>query len=105
MLNIHRVLCLFLAFLLTVQPAWGWSEGGHHLIAVLAYDLMPPAQQKTVIELLKQHPRYSEDFKVPDSAQSADQLGHWMNGSFSRNPKAFRKLRECSGWSDPLSPL
>ena len=75
--KLRSILVSVLALILTVQPALGWSEGGHHLIAVLAYDLMQPAQQKRLMELLENHPRFAGDFKP--GPKVAD-LNHWTIG-------------------------
>jgi hypothetical protein len=86
----RRVLCLLLAFLLTVQPAMAWSECGHHIIAVLAYDLMKPEQQKRVIELLKHHPRFAEDFNEPEKAKKTETLDHFIIGNAGYWPDIAR---------------
>ena len=94
MLKPHRVLCLFLAFLLTVQPAMAWSECGHHIIAVLAFDLMKPAEQKRVIDLLKQHPRFAEDFTPPTKTKTPDELAQWTIGTAGYWPDIARSQPE-----------
>jgi hypothetical protein len=73
--------------MLTVQPAFAWSDGGHHIIAVLAFDLMKPAGQKRVIELLSKHPRFAEDFKP--GPKIAD-LNHWTIGRAGYWPDVAR---------------
>jgi hypothetical protein len=88
--KLRRVLCLFLAFLLTVQPCLAWSECGHHIIAVLAYDLLKPEQQKQVIELLKHHPRFAEDFNEPDKATKIETLDHFIIGNAGYWPDIAR---------------
>jgi len=45
-LNFRSLLAGTLAIVLTIQPAFAWSECGHNIIAILAYDLMKPEQQK-----------------------------------------------------------
>lgn len=89
-----RVLCLYLAFMLTVQPAMAWSECGHHIIAVLAFDLMKPDKQLQVLELLKHHPRFAEDFKTPGSAKSSEQIAHWQIGRAGYWPDVARRQPE-----------
>lgn len=85
--NLCPLLVSVLAFALTVQPAFAWSEGGHNIIAVLAFDLMKPEQQKRVIELLERHPRLAEDFKP--GPKSAD-LNHWIIGRAGYWPDVAR---------------
>ena len=90
MLKLRRVLCLFLAFLLTAQPCLAWSECGHHIIADLAFDLMKPAEQNRVLELLKHHPRFSEDFAEPDRAERTESLDHFTIGNAGYWPDIAR---------------
>ena len=80
--------------LLFVSPAQGWFEGGHHLIAVLAWDLLPPADQKSVIEILKQHPNFEEDFKAPADVLSVTQRNWWLIGRAGYWPDVARKYRD-----------
>ncbi len=87
MRKLRSLLVALLAFILTVQPAFAWSEGGHNIIAVLAFDLMKPAQQKRVIELLAKHPRFVEDFKP--GPKIAD-LNHWIIGRAGYWPDVAR---------------
>ena len=89
-----RVLAVFLAFLLTVQPAMAWSECGHHIIAVLAYDLMKPADQLRVLELLKHHPRFADDFKTPANSTTPEQTAHWYIGRAGYWPDVARSQPE-----------
>ena len=90
MLKLRRVLCLFLAFLLAIQPAMAWSECGHHIIAILAYDLMKPAEQHRVIDLLKHHPRSAEDFTPPARALATQDLNRWYIGTAGYWPDVAR---------------
>jgi len=34
--------------------AFGWSEGGHHIIASLAYQMLDDADKQAIVELMKQ---------------------------------------------------
>jgi hypothetical protein len=53
-------------------PAFGWSESGHHLVALLAFDHLSPDEQRQLLETLAAHPRYAEDFTPPPMVRSAD---------------------------------
>lgn len=94
MLNVRRILVCILAFLITAQPALAWSECGHNIIAILAYDLMKPAQQKQLQELLKQHPRFNEDFAAPENVKTSEQLAHWYIGRAGYWPDVARSQPE-----------
>ena len=87
MRKLRSILVSVLVVMLTVQPALALSEGGHNIIAVLAFDLMQPAQQKRVIELLSKHPRFAEDFKP---APKIADLNHWTIGRAGYWPDVAR---------------
>ncbi|MFZ4082912.1 MAG: hypothetical protein ACOYKN_16920 [Pirellula sp.] len=57
---------LILVFLLPSQLCHAWSEGGHHLIAAVAFSLLTEKEQAELISVLQKHPRYAEDFVPPD---------------------------------------
>lgn len=90
MLTLRSIPTVALALLLTVQPALAWSECGHHIIAVMAFDLMKPADQQRIQQLLKHHPRFGEDFAAPNNTMDADQLAHWVVGRAGYWPDVAR---------------
>jgi hypothetical protein len=68
---------LAVAVLLCPSIASAWSEGGHHLIGLLAYLLLDDAEKVAFQDLLTHHPRFAEDFKVPGNVANADR---WKAG-------------------------
>ena len=76
--------CL-LAVPLCVMPislASAWSESGHHIVALMAYELLEDGQQKELVELLKSHPRFEEDFTPVEDVARPDRwrvgrAGYW----------------------------
>lgn len=84
-----KLLCLILSLLLILPPlpAHAWSEGGHHLIAVLAYRQMPKEKQQELIRILKAHPRYEQDFKVPKKVRNEEE---WLVGRAAYWPDVAR---------------
>src|SRR5262245_15198800 len=56
-------------FLMTVVltasavPVLAWSEAGHKIIGSIAFRQLTPEQQARIIAILKNHPRWEEDFK------------------------------------------
>lgn len=90
MRNFLSPLAGILAILLITQPALAWSECGHNIIAILAFDLMKPAEQKQLQELLRQHPRFAEDFAAPENAKTSEQLAHWYMGRAGYWPDVAR---------------
>ena len=72
--------CLIVA--LSPLTSFGWSDSGHHLVALLAYDHLTPAEQNQLLDILAAHPRYREDFTPPLTIRSADRFrigtaGYW----------------------------
>ena len=72
-----RQLLSIILFFLLVIPAQAWSEGGHHLIAVMAFRKLPKEKQQELIRILKAHPRFAEDFKLPKKVRNEDE---WLIG-------------------------
>ena len=94
---------LFIAMLklwMMMQPAFAWSEGGHHLIARLAFSRLGVDEQQLVIGILKQHPRFAEDFVPPADLKSDDELHPWIIGRAGYWPDVARKqpLYHRSTW-------
>ncbi len=58
-----KLVCLILSLLLILPllPAYAWSEGGHHLISVLAFRRRLKAKQDKLIRILKAHPRFEPE--------------------------------------------
>ncbi len=88
----RRVLCILLASIIILQPstALAWSEGAHHVIGVNAFDTMTPAAQKRLLEILRAHPRFGEDFKTDLREPKAH--GHFMLGTAAYWPDTARDL-------------
>ncbi|MFO0819991.1 MAG: S1/P1 nuclease [Pirellulales bacterium] len=43
--------------------AWGFSEGGHKVIASVAFQRLSPADRATLVAILQSHPRFRSDFR------------------------------------------
>jgi len=84
------IAAVILAILLTVQPVAAWSACGHHIIAVLPFDLMNPSEQQRVIELLQKHPRYVDDFEPLRSDKNHIDFAHWTLGRAGYWPEVAR---------------
>ena len=74
--------------------AAAWSESGHHLIALLAFDELSSGEQRELLDLLKAHPRYAEDFTPPEKIRNVDRFrvgtaGYWPDIA-RRQPKYNR---------------
>lgn len=61
--------------LVSVSQAQAWSETGHRISASIAFRQLTPAEQEQIVAILKQHPRFAQDFqaKMPDGLDSKEQ--------------------------------
>lgn len=83
-------LCILLAPGLDRQTHGFWAQG-HHAIAVLAFEMLEPEEQNELIELLKHHPRFEQDFTIPDSIQGDERAIHrWWIGVAGEWPDLIR---------------
>ncbi|HEY4261326.1 MAG TPA: S1/P1 nuclease, partial [Schlesneria sp.] len=85
-----RVIVLFLIVVLSAQTCFAWSEGGHHLIAVMAFETLSHDQQQEVSTLLKSHPRFAEDFKPPEKISDPAEIQRWLVGRAGYWPDVAR---------------
>lgn len=94
--------CLFLVAALLFLPARhadAWWQTGHHVIAVLAYELLPPEDREELLEILKSHPRFAEDFTAPENIQGdPESIARWQIGCAGYWPDVARDHDE---WNRP----
>lgn len=88
-----RIICLLLlvAFLSPPRPAVAWSESGHHLIALLAFRRLSPEEQKKLLAILEQHPRWKEDFEPPANVSGDAEVVNWRVGRAGAWPDLVRR--------------
>jgi len=61
------------------------------LIGELAFDELTPDLQATAIELLRSHPRFADDFAIPEKAGDPE---HWLIGRAAYWPDVARSQKE-----------
>jgi hypothetical protein len=89
--NVKR--CLATAFavafaVLTASASQAWWDCGHKISASIAYRLLPPEQQQTLVDILRQHPRFEQDFRKRMPKDLTPQLeAEWI-------------VQQCSVWPD-----
>jgi len=78
---IHRII-VFVLVVFTIIPAklLAWSEGGHHLIAAVAFSLLSDKEKTELLQVLKQHPRFEEDFVPPEKLPNEEEKTRWLVG-------------------------
>lgn len=86
----RQLISIALIFLLVI-PAQAWSEGGHHLIAVMAFRKLDKGKQQELIRILKAHPRFAEDFKLPKKVRNEEE---WLIGRACYWPDVARSQPE-----------
>jgi hypothetical protein len=65
-----------------------WWDCGHKISASIAYRLLSPQQQKTLVDILRQHPRFEQDFKKHLPTDLTPELeAEWI-------------VQQCSVWPD-----
>ncbi|MEM8945048.1 MAG: S1/P1 nuclease [Planctomycetota bacterium] len=83
-----------LIVLVLASTARAWSESGHHIVALLAYDRLQGAEQTALVTLLESHPRYAEDFQPPEKIANRTRwrvgvLGYWPD--IARHQPAYNR--------------
>ena len=92
-----RLIVSFLLACVIAEPCLGWSEGGHHLIAVMAYELLSEDAQQQLLEILTAHPRFQDDFVIPENVMGPKETGLWVMGRAGYWPDVARKTQ----WDRP----
>lgn len=74
---------IVLASLIAALPAEAWWDGGHKMIALIAYERLSPEERSWVMQLLDGHPTRAELFDAPMRAElgqpsSDEQRTRWF---------------------------
>lgn len=89
-----RLIVALLVVVLVAQPCWAWSECGHNIIAMLAYDLLSKGDQQRLQTLLKAHPKFEQDFVLPANVAEAADRDRWLMGRAGYWPDVARAQPE-----------
>ncbi|MEO1617809.1 MAG: S1/P1 nuclease [Planctomycetota bacterium] len=88
-----RFIALFFAVLIpTIASAW--SETGHHVIAVLAYNGMDSESRSKMMEILSHHPDFETTFKPPANVTTKAGIEKWQIGVAGCWPDIIRRTDE-----------
>jgi probable HAF family extracellular repeat protein len=82
------------ALLLCASAAFAWNAAGHMAIASIAYDELNDYQRSALVTLLKEHPRFHQDFqdRFPASLEG-DALDRWIFMHAATWPDIARGLK------------
>lgn len=95
-------LSLILATLLPLT-AVGWNDSGHMITAIIAYQQMTEEHRSAVVERLKEHKRYREDFKdlMPLDVPRVEE-DMWIFAKAATWPDTTRHFRHVGVGRDDL---
>jgi S1/P1 Nuclease len=68
-----RILLIFLSCSsIPFTSASAWNATGHKIVASIAFRQLAPTEQERIVDLLKRHPRFTEDFaeEMPEEIRS-----------------------------------
>jgi len=85
-----------LLVLLLPVPVSAWAQIGHHVIPVMAFNLLSDSERAELIAILRTHPRFAEDFTPPEGTRDLDR---WYIGRAGYWPDVARRLGEQ--WDRP----
>jgi hypothetical protein len=78
----RKSLIVMVLILFCASQALAWHDGGHKLVAAIAFKRLTPDERKKVLEILKHHPRFDPDFddQMPGSvaAGSDERQQEWL---------------------------
>src|SRR5687768_11252541 len=46
----------------SLSPAHAWNALGHRVVADIAWEQLTPERRKEIVDILRRHPRFDEDF-------------------------------------------
>jgi len=61
------------------SQAFAWSDAGHKIVASIAFARLSPAEREKVVAILKEHPRFKQDFldEIPSELGDSDK-SEWI---------------------------
>jgi S1/P1 Nuclease len=66
---------------LTTAPCFAWNSTGHELVAMIAYDQLSPQTRSKICDVLKHHPRLSEDLLHDTNRAPDDNLAMFLRAA------------------------
>lgn len=82
---------------LVASAAHAWNAVGHSVVAEIAWQQLSPEQRKEVVDTLKRHPRFGEDFlqQMPRDIETADEAtkDRWIFWQAAVWPDVARGIR------------
>jgi hypothetical protein len=98
----RAIASLLLVLIVLPGESLAWSASGHHLISLIAFDLLTESEQAELLSILAAHPRYEDDFTPPlnvSNVDSADDHGRLSRGVIESAQAAHRERAQLNGQS------
>ena len=75
-----RRLLFALSLIAICSTAYAWSEAGHKIVGSIAFRQLSPEKQAKIVAILKNHPRWKEDFesKMPAELTTEEDQNEWI---------------------------
>lgn len=103
-----KIPAVILILLLIVHPraCFAWSEGGHQMIAAITFSLLTDQDRAELLDVLKKHPRFAEDFVPPEKLANDEERTRWLVGRAGYWHDVARKQPKYhrSTWHYELGP-
>ena len=88
-------LAVFFVVAISADQVFAWNALGHKVVAEIAWRQLSPDQRKSIVEILRRHPRFDKDFagKMDDNALTGDKSieDHWIFLQAATWPDIIRK--------------
>jgi hypothetical protein len=88
---------LFICVACAASTAFAWNALGHRVIAEVAWQQLTPERRQEIVDTLKRHPRFGEDFiqRLPKDMAEADQTtqDRWVFWQAAVWPDVARGIR------------
>lgn len=95
---VRKIATLIVVCMLGCSPAYAWHALGHKATAAIAYDQLSLSNQRAFVAILRQHPRFEEDFVAHMPAEvaagDAGEQGNWLLQQASIWPDLIQQLDE-----------
>jgi hypothetical protein len=100
-MRFRRAFAGLLILSLLAPPAAAWNALGHQVIAEIAWRQLDEPARQEIVEVLRHHPRFAEDFvaKMPADVASADKAvqDRWIFQQAATWPDMAAALRGPTG--------
>jgi hypothetical protein len=87
-----QFILLSISILFLTTSSYKWNESGHRVIAISAYNKMSKELRKNILDILKTHPFYKQDFvdPIPKELNSEEDIAKWQFSQIAVWPDLIR---------------